>query len=156
MSVAVRVTFLALLTSAPSSIAAVVTSRTMLIAAPAPMPTVLASLSLAIAFAVVSTEEVADCETSPAIVSWAVPVERISALVSKSAIVSASEPAMPTLPAPPPAVASVSSVLLPSGSPLTAFQFAASACGAIMSFATSFRAAYLLPSKVSMATSPWL
>ncbi len=63
---------------------------------------------------------------------------------------------MPTLPSPPPAVASVSRVLLPSGSLLIAFQLAASECGAARSFATSFWAAYLLPSNVSMTTSPLL
>ena len=78
------------------------------------MPTVPASLSLAIALVVTDTEAVAESVMDP---PWRsspggprVAFDLISAEVVKVAIVRASEPAMPSLPLPAPAVDSVSSV----------------------------------------------
>ena len=139
VSEALSVAFFVPVTTAPAPIEAVVTSVTRLIEAPAPIPTVPASESLAIAFVVLSTELVADCVRS-LLLRLSPVVGTMSACVSTSAIVRAREPAMPTLPKPAPAVASVSSELLPSGSPATCFQFAGSRCGAMTSVVWSFSA----------------
>ena len=110
MSVALRVTFFAPVSAAPSSMDAVVVSKTMLRAAPAPIPTVPASLSFAIALSVLETDEAADRVTSLEFMFGGAraPFDLISAFVVTSAMVSANEPAMPTLPLPAPEVASAS------------------------------------------------
>ena len=122
VAVAVSETFAGLVESlentAPESTWAVVVSLTMLMATPAPTPTVPAPSSLAIALAVLATLEVADSVRSPPL-SWSPGGPRpafdmTNALVVMSAIVSASEPAMPTFPPPAPEVASVSRVCVPS------------------------------------------
>ena len=121
--VALSVTLVAPEITALLSMRAVVASLTLLIAAPAPMPTVPASVSFAMAFAVLETDEVAVRERLPVRASPGGPrVEfgPISAFVSTSASVSASEPAMPNLPLPAPAVDSVSKVFFPSEPPVVA------------------------------------
>src|SRR5262249_4574484 len=111
VSLAVRETLLGFesgLNLLPESIEAVVRSLTMLIETPAPMPTVVASSSLALARAVLSTEAVEErVRGDPFRESPGGPGGMIWVLVVKSAIVSASEPAIPTLPPPPPDVAAV-------------------------------------------------
>ena len=110
MSVALRVTFFAPVSAAPSSMDAVVVSKTMLRAAPAPIPTVPASLSFAIALSVLETDEAADRVTSLEFMFGGAraPFDLSSAFVVTLAMVSANEPAMPTLPLPAPEVASAS------------------------------------------------
>ena len=121
--VAVNETFAGLVVTpvankAPKSIEAVVVSLTMLIATPAPTPTLVESVSFTIAFAVLDTLDVAESERSPPLSSSGggprLAFDRTNAPVLMSAIVRANAPATATLPPPAPAVASVSSVCLPS------------------------------------------
>ncbi len=120
LPVAVSVTLRAPDRAAPSSTEAVVMSSTMLMAAPAPTPTLLESLSLALALAVLLTADPAVRVRSPPLrlSPNEGAVVLTSALVSMSAMVSASEPATATLPPPAPAVDSVSSVSMPSPPPV--------------------------------------